>query len=319
MMKSAISLFVLILVVQSALYARIYDPKQGGFISRDPMEDDSLGNLYAPFERNPGTFTDPLGLLTRKQVQWIGKEFLGDKTWDVTRKEVGIPEVAAKLKEFKAELKRLHPEAGLSAQDTWSETDDYAFQVILDSVRQNKKKCTLEGFPGNTWDPITDAKAIADLIKRARAIYDLPAVDDATLIAWFMKESNWSPSKSPYGYMSGESSAQGISQITRSTWEDLLARGRVPTELNKDWETITSDSALSIAAGLFILKEKMGDKSLAKGLENYKGGDNKDDNRRYAELILSGASHLRGVDLSTLKPNEATQILKELDKIVRGK
>ena len=41
---------------------RYYDPVLRGFLSRDPIEDDSLGNLYAAFENHAGEFTDPLGL-----------------------------------------------------------------------------------------------------------------------------------------------------------------------------------------------------------------------------------------------------------------
>ncbi|MGE4158827.1 MAG: DUF6531 domain-containing protein [Planctomycetota bacterium] len=47
---------------------RYYSANMRGFISRDPAEDDSLGNLYAAFERNAGTYSDPWGLDT----YWIG-------------------------------------------------------------------------------------------------------------------------------------------------------------------------------------------------------------------------------------------------------
>ena len=41
---------------------RYYDTGMRRFLSRDPAEDDTLGNLYAFTENNPGTHTDPTGL-----------------------------------------------------------------------------------------------------------------------------------------------------------------------------------------------------------------------------------------------------------------
>jgi RHS repeat-associated protein len=41
---------------------RFYDPVLRSFLSRDPKEDDSLGNLYAAFENNSGKYKDPMGL-----------------------------------------------------------------------------------------------------------------------------------------------------------------------------------------------------------------------------------------------------------------
>ncbi|MFN0060744.1 MAG: RHS repeat-associated core domain-containing protein [Planctomycetota bacterium] len=44
-----------------AMRARYYDPQLRRFLSRDPEADDSLGNLYSPFENHAGQFRDPSG------------------------------------------------------------------------------------------------------------------------------------------------------------------------------------------------------------------------------------------------------------------
>jgi RHS repeat-associated protein len=41
---------------------RFYDPILRSFLSRDPVEDYSLGNLYCAFENNSGKYKDPSGL-----------------------------------------------------------------------------------------------------------------------------------------------------------------------------------------------------------------------------------------------------------------
>jgi RHS repeat-associated protein len=67
---------------------RYYHPVLRKFLSRDPLADDSLFNLYAAFENNPGVFRDPMGLDEWFQNWHYSKAILGIG-WDVSSAVVG--------------------------------------------------------------------------------------------------------------------------------------------------------------------------------------------------------------------------------------
>jgi RHS repeat-associated protein len=59
---------------------RFYDPLMRKFLSRDPAEDDSLSNLYAAFENNPGLYRDPSGMFVQalKGLAWSTLQLIAE-------------------------------------------------------------------------------------------------------------------------------------------------------------------------------------------------------------------------------------------------
>ena len=53
---------------------RYYDKRLRGFLSRDPLEDDNLGNLYGFVNNNPGSYIDPMGLSDNMGMFGVGPE-----------------------------------------------------------------------------------------------------------------------------------------------------------------------------------------------------------------------------------------------------
>ncbi|AQT68255.1 hypothetical protein STSP2_01411 [Anaerohalosphaera lusitana] len=121
------------------------------------------------------------------------------------------------------------------------------------------------------------------------------------------------------------STAVGLLQITRSTYNDYYDRGIFPqndlwkTNFGEVWdESNLVNPARNMVAGLFVLQGKPGT-TLQEKLGNYYGKGN-NSNRAYSGKILKGARFVKDFlerkDLRHLSPQECSTLMRELDDIV---
>jgi len=213
----------------------------------------------------------------------------------------------------------------------WSLADDRALQLLIHThAKVYGTNSPFRGFPGKAIGSIPDTRTIKKWMDEARRIYDVPGISDSILLAWGMKESNWDFWRSPYAAGSASSTAQGILQVTKSTWMLGEVQKRLPPSLQKPgesheeaWHRATTSPVTSIAAGLAVLDvEKRRMKlDVAGALAVYKGGAPSPE-RGYAEKIVKGAGYvdnvLKGRRLDQLTAEESSDLLPKLESIVRG-
>jgi hypothetical protein len=256
---------------------------------------------------------DPSGLLDRSQVEWLVQNYLGESDFDIGA--ASQREVADRIRQIKDKLRKQFPDNRWGNGADWTFADDAAFQRLLNNPALRKPGgLNAPGFPGNTYDPCKDCSQIADWIDEARKLFNYPGIDDATVVSWIMTESKWDLNASAYGWSAGKSSAQGLGQVTMSTYNALQAS--MPKPLNQGWNTATSMAEdYSLATSLYVLANKPGS-SVYDKLAAYKGpgGD------KYVERIKAGADLVRkalgGKSLKQLDAAACQKLLSELDRTV---
>ncbi len=163
-------------------------------------------------------------------------------------------------------------------------------------------------------------KVIAD----ARKIVSAKDVSDETLLAWIAQESSWRPEASAYGNTGARSTAVGLLQVLKSTYESPdMAAGR-PSQLPKTWdEKALTDPVLNVAAGLHILQvkreqEKMrgGAPTVGAGLKGFRGDTQAANNEAYLASILAGEAAIKTyVAAQKGAPNKPAPSLQDLSPV----
>ena len=327
--------------------ARNYLPSIGRFSQPDPVGQLAL---YAYVFNNPIISLDPLGLLQRRQVDYLARK-LGLKVHEKQEggRLIDWPgvdpadwyQVKEAVKAIKKQLKQWFPNAGWAAKEEWTDTDDVALQKMIDDCRSRMKKepekapekvTIVAGIPGEVWKPIKKLKEAGKYIREAfarlkEAGIGLPAwLDETFVYVWVMKESSWNPHASPYARTASEatgpgeiSTGAGLLQVLKSTYEkDLIEKcGDFLKELNlpsEKWdEGKLTEPVNGIVAGILVLvKLKRAGNDPKKALRAYYG-----DGEDYADRIIKTTKWLRGAlkkasGWDKLKPD----IFREVDRRV---
>jgi RHS repeat-associated protein len=322
---------------------RTYDPETGRWIQFDPIGNADSMNLYEYVVNNPANFVDPLGLLQRRQVDYLAYQWI--EGWPGVDDAVRIT-VRDAIRIIKKKLKGMYPDADFDNSLNWKNNkDDVALQKIINESKKNPdtENCRIwNNFPGSVKTP-NNCKQIVAHIKGALYRFrefggNLEGVNEALLASWAMRESSWDSSASAYAssapYKNNPpkkdepkmSTAIGLLQVTQSTYNNYTDRRLFPrnnelwnVNIGRVWdEKILSNPYSNMIAGLFVLQGKPGN-SLSQKLANYYGSSSAA-NRNYADKILKGAERLteflNGRNLYDLNPKECDYIKSELDKIV---
>jgi len=272
--------------------------------------------------------------LMRHQVDWFGARL--EEDWPgIGDRSIGTAEVGALVARIKEELGKARGRP-LSGGDRWSVRNDVELQEMLDSGRQRG----LREFPGPVWRPLP-LDDLRDAIEAAFARYaalsgadprDELGVTPTLMVAWTIKESDRNPYASPYASTSARSTATGLLQITRTTYDDLVRRRRFPGAalaqglLPEAWDEVAlSDPVTNLLAALFVLKEKArGREDVEAALGRYYGSTDPAANARYAGGVLRGDAYLReqlgGAELPDdldAGSREVSALLRETGRRVR--
>ncbi len=257
--------------------------------------------LLAPCSLQPAAARPALPpLLLRHQVDWFGERLL-DAWPGIGDRSIGVAQVGDLVARIKDAVGQARGRPLSGPADRWSIRNDIELQELLD-----RRPRALRGFPGKVWAPL-ELPALRDAIEAALTRYaqltgDRPdGVTPTLLVAWIMKESSANPYASPYASSSARSTATGLLQITRTTYDDLVRRGRFPAQaiqaghLPARWdEPALCDPVTNLLAALFVLREKRrGGKSVEEGLRRYYGSGEAAAEARYARGVLAGEAYLR--------------------------
>ena len=316
---------------------RVYHPGLGKFLQRDPAGYQGGMSLYQYVGSDPVGYVDPFGLLQRRQVDYFGKTYVD--RWPgigpATRAQV-----QQAIRNAKSRLRQKYPKAGFTSGGRWTLQDDRAMQKVLDAARKGKNK-DWAGFPGDTYrclDCKEVAKTIKDALKEFSDLGGKLGLDENLLLAWMMKESTWNEAASAYGSSAARSTATGLLQITKTTYNDYARRGLLSKAYLKKYgepiknakgeiigyrvswnEDQLTQGATNAVTGQFILQGKPG-RSIADKLGNYYGSRSAAKNRAYADSIMKGKGYLdkalKGKNLNQLSDNECQKLINALDKIV---
>lgn len=283
-----------------------YQADHGRWLSRDPIAEAGGVNVYGFLQNNPIQSVDQWGLLNREQLDWLAHQW--DPSWpgvDAASRQ----DIQSAMPTIRQNLQTLSSGSFTGSEWSQSYSDDKALQKLLDSGM-------LAGFPGKAYDKCWDCKKIKTWMDQARQVHNSPKVTDALFLAWVMKESSWVSTASAYGWSSGKSTATGLTQITRSTWQLPGMQQGLPKTLQSGWEKVTTDPALSLAAGMWALDRHPG-KTIYDQLAAYKGTGGV----QYAQKVRSGEqlvrSSLAGKSLDQLSPSECQELMTKLDNLVQ--
>lgn len=276
----------------------------------------------------------PPPLLLRHQVDWFGSRL--DEGWPgIGDRTIGVAQVGALVGRIKEHLGQLRGRPLHGKPGRWSIRNDVELQEMLDRGRHRE----LRDFPGPVWKPLGLAELREPIEAALKAYARLTGRDPhdegvtpTLLVAWTIKESDRNPYASPYASTSARSTATGLLQITRTTYDDLARRGRLPARALEDgtlprrWdERALTDPAANLLAALLVLREKARrGGELADALARYYGSADKAACARYARGVLAGDAYLReqlgGSDLPKrlrLSAREVSALLAETGRQVR--
>jgi Transglycosylase SLT domain len=276
----------------------------------------------------------PAEALMRHQVDWFG-ERLEDDWPGIGDRSIGVAQVGALVGRIKQTLGQARGRPLQGGAGSWSIRNDIELQEMLDRGRYD----VLDGFPGQVWRPIgleDMREAMQEALRRyARITGDDPAdlgVTHTLLVAWSIKESSLNPFASPYASTSARSTATGLLQITRTTYDDLVRRRRIPQAaieagaLPASWdEPALSDPTTNLLAAVFVLREKaQRGGGLPAALGRYYGSNDAAANARYAQGVQAGEAYLReqlGAEeipsRLRLSEREQSALLRETESRVR--
>jgi hypothetical protein len=332
-----IAFVVSAMVLQDAFARnRVYHPGLGRFLQRDPVGYRGGMSLYQYVGSDPAGYVDPFGLLQRRQVDYLGKAYVDG--WPGIG-PASRAQVQQAIRNAKDRLRQKYPKAGFTAGGRWTLQDDRAMQKVLNAARKGGGK-DWAGFPGDTYrclDCKDVAKTIKDALKEFNDLGGKLGLDENLLLAWMMKESTWNTAASAYGSSAARSTATGLLQITKTTYNDYASRGLFSDDYLKkygdpikndegeitgyrvswDEDQLTQGTANAVA-GQFILQGKPG-RTVADKLGNYYGSSAAK-NRAYANSILAGKRYLdqalKGKSLDKLSDRECQALINALDRIV---
>jgi RHS repeat-associated protein len=97
---------------------RYYRPETGTWLNRDPLAEEGGLNLYAMVGNDPVNSVDPLGLLSREQIQYLARNLCGHKDWSIgpaskANVQKMVMEIKDKLQAEQAKMtEALHTYAG---------------------------------------------------------------------------------------------------------------------------------------------------------------------------------------------------------------
>jgi len=295
---------------------RAYSPTLGRWIQEDPIQENGGINLYAFVNNNAIGYIDYMGFLRRAQVDYLAYKFVKD--W----KGVGPAnrgQIKTAISTIIKELNKIAPgQFNLKGyENKWSDTYDYRLQKLID-----ERADLFPEFPGKIVDKCFDCKKLKKIIDDAKNIYSSNNMTDIDVFAWVARESGWDFAASPYGRESAGSTAEGLLQITMSTWNDMSKRviKKGETLYGKSWQDVVSAPTTSIAAGLRVLDSKKN------GLYDYHGAAIENNgrvlNKEYQDSILKASSliskGLNGRSIEQLNTKECQALLNDLKKFYAG-